>query len=160
MGAKSYTGVAWLHIQALRVANESRVGTAESDQDLINRGVGLDLLGKPREKDVEFISLRGMVFGSEEFRSTMIGQATMAAVEDVIGQLIALFQPNTARAASLRRRCCAVRGTGVEAGNRPVANPRAQVGHLYGSTNTAGMTRSEGLHPTPRGAILGRSFWE
>jgi len=33
-----------------------------------------------------------MFFGSEEFRGTVIGRATMAAVEDVIGQLIALFQ--------------------------------------------------------------------
>ncbi|MCZ6650429.1 MAG: hypothetical protein O7D35_07155 [Acidobacteria bacterium] len=92
-GYKSYTGVAGLHVQALRVADESRMGTAESDQELTERDVGLDLLGRPRAKDVEFINLKGLAFGSKEFHATMIGQATMAAVEDVIGQLIALFRP-------------------------------------------------------------------
>ena len=96
-GYKSYTGVASLYIQALRVADQSRIGTAESDQELTNRGVGLDLLGKPRDEDVEFFGLAEMIFGSEEFRETVIGQATMAAAEDVISQLIVLFRPNKLR---------------------------------------------------------------
>lgn len=93
-GYKSYTGVAGLYIHVLRVVNESRMGTAESAQELIERGVGLDLLGKPRDKDVEFTGLKAIVFGSEEFRATVIGQATMAAVGEVIDQLTALFRPN------------------------------------------------------------------
>ena len=77
-----------------------------------------------------------MVFGSEEFRSTMIGQATMAAVEDVIGQLIALFQPNELELAGRVAEIISVYGTdvfinigsesGVRAGYRFVVLPGLQ----------------------------------
>ena len=132
-GYKSYTGVAALWIQALRVADESRIGTAESNQELVDRGVGLDLLGKPREEDVEFFGLAGMVFGSEEFRATVIGQATMAAAEDVISQLIATFRPNELKLDGRVAEIISVHGTdvfidigsesGVRAGSRFVVYP-------------------------------------
>ena len=135
-GYKSYTGVASLYIQALRVADESRIGAAESDQELTDRGVGLDLLGKPREEDIEFFGLDEMIFGSEEFRATVIGQATMAAAEDVIGQLMALFRPSELRLDGRVPEIISVYGTdvfidigsesGVRAGNRFVVYPGLQ----------------------------------
>jgi hypothetical protein len=91
-GYKSYTGTAHLTVNALRVADGTDLGAVDTRQEVVERGVGLDLLGKPREQDLGFTGLRTMDFGSEEFQTTPIGQATVQAVADLGTQLASLVR--------------------------------------------------------------------
>jgi hypothetical protein len=92
-GYKAYKGIAELEVQLTRSDNQQRVGNAHSQQETVDRGVGLDLLGKPREQDRQFASLGQMEYGSEEFRGTAIGQATIMAMDEVIQQLAQFVRP-------------------------------------------------------------------
>jgi hypothetical protein len=91
-GYKAYKGTAELEVQLIRADNQ-RIGNAHSQQESLDRGVALDLLGKPREQDRQFAGLGQMEYGSKEFRSTAIGQATIAAMDEVIQQLAQLARP-------------------------------------------------------------------
>ncbi len=93
-GYKSYAGVAEITLQALRVADGSDVGSIASRQEPIDRGLGLDLLGKPREQDLQFTRLDQIEFGSSEFEATVIGQATLTAMDDLAVQLAELLRPS------------------------------------------------------------------
>ena len=92
-GYKSYKGVSEMELQLIRVADLTRVGSAHSRQEVIDRGLGLDLLGKPRRQDYQFANLGEMPYGSEEFRSTAIGQATVQAMEDLLQKAAPLLRP-------------------------------------------------------------------
>lgn len=92
-GYKSYTGVAEIEVQLTRAASQERIGNAHSQQETVDRGIGLDLLGKPRKQDTQFYSLAQMEFGSEEFRDTAIGQATVSAMDEIIQLLTQLVRP-------------------------------------------------------------------
>lgn len=92
-GYKSYRGITEVELKAVRVADRSTVGNLYSRKETTERGLGLDLLGKPREQDQQFVNLRDMAFGSEEFRTTGIGQATLAAMAELIGKLAGILKP-------------------------------------------------------------------
>lgn len=92
-GYKSYTGEVDLEVQALRVADRSEALSVTGGSELTDRDVGLDLLGKPRQQDLEFTSLHDLPFGSPAFRETVLGKATLAAVEEVLDDLIPLVRP-------------------------------------------------------------------
>ena len=92
-GYKSYRGITEVELKAVRVADQSTVGNLYSRRETTDRGLGLDLLGKPRDKDQQFANLRDMAFGSEEFRATGIGQATLAAMAELIGKLAGILKP-------------------------------------------------------------------
>ena len=92
-GYKSYKGVSELEIHLVRVADLSRIGSAHSRQEVIDRGLGLDLLGKPRRQDYQFANLGEMTYGSEEFRNTAIGQATVQSMEDLLQKAAPLLRP-------------------------------------------------------------------
>lgn len=92
-GYKSYKGTAKMSLDAWRVEDGQYLGSMATLQEPVDRGLGLDLLGKPREQDLQFVNLKGMVFGSEEFLGTAIGQATTMALDDLIAQLAEAVQP-------------------------------------------------------------------
>ena len=60
---------------------------------MVSRGLGIDLLGKPRKQDEQFINLGSMAFGSEEFLATALGEATAAAVTEMTAKLAEELQP-------------------------------------------------------------------
>lgn len=92
-GYKSYTGTARLELQIVRVEDGSGVGTVEAARELTDRDVGLDLLGKPREQDLKFTGLKDTPFGSQAFRETVLGQATLEAVGELLQKLTGLVRP-------------------------------------------------------------------
>lgn len=93
-GYKSYVGVVAMRVGALRIQDQRDMGMVTSEQEVSDRDLGLDLFGKPRKQDVEFAELRDFEFGSEPFRKSLLGQATMAAMAEVVSGLEALFQPD------------------------------------------------------------------
>ena len=92
-GYKSYSAVAQMSVEIARVDDGSTIGHAEALRELTDRDVGLDLLGKPREQDLEFASLKELEFGSEEFRQTLLGQATVETVGELVQKIAAAFEP-------------------------------------------------------------------
>jgi hypothetical protein len=93
-GYKSYVGVVVMRVGALRIEDQRDLGMVTAEQELSDRDLGLDLFGKPRKQDVEFAELREFEFGSEPFRKSLLGQATMVAMAEVVSGLEALFQPD------------------------------------------------------------------
>jgi len=92
-GYKSYKGTAEIEATAFRIDDGSAVGTAHGQAESTERGLGLDLLGKPREQDYQFVNLNQMAFGSEEFSETAVGRAVMAVMDDVVEELVAELRP-------------------------------------------------------------------
>ena len=92
-GYKSYSAVAQMSVEIARVDDGSAIGKAEALRELSDRDVGLDLLGKPREQDLQFAGLKELEFGSEEFRQTLLGQATVEAVGELVHKVAAAFEP-------------------------------------------------------------------
>ena len=92
-GYKSYSAVAQMSVEIARVDDGSAIGKAEVQRDLTDRDLGLDLLGKPREQDLQFAGLKELEFGSEEFRQTLLGQATVEAVGELVHKVAAAFEP-------------------------------------------------------------------
>ena len=92
-GYKSYSAVAQMRVEIARVDDGSAIGQAETQRDLTDRDVGLDLLGKPREQDLQFAGLKEVEFGSEEFRQTLLGQATVEAIGELVHKVAAVFEP-------------------------------------------------------------------
>ena len=96
-GYKSYKGVAEMEVHLVRAADLTRIGSAHSRQETIDRGLGLDLLGKPRKQDYQFANLGEMAYGSEEFRGTAIGEATVLAMAEVVEKAVQLLRPTGIR---------------------------------------------------------------
>ena len=92
-GYKAYKGLAEMEVQLIRAGDLDRIGNAQAQKEVVDRGLGLDLLGKPREQDYQFINLAQMQYGSEEFRGTAIGQATIAVMDDIMQQVAHLVRP-------------------------------------------------------------------
>ena len=92
-GYKSYSGIAKMELTAVRVEDGNRLGTVEAERELIDRDLGLDLLGKPREQDVQFTGLKEVPFGSEEFRQTVLGKATLETIDELLQKLTGLVHP-------------------------------------------------------------------
>ena len=92
-GYKSYSAVAQMRVEIARAGDGGTIGQAETLRELTDRDVGLDLLGKPREQDLQFASLKEVEFGSEEFRQTLLGQATVEAIGELVHKVAAVFEP-------------------------------------------------------------------
>ncbi|MFA6111568.1 MAG: hypothetical protein WDA75_22645 [Candidatus Latescibacterota bacterium] len=124
-GYKSYTGAVSLEVQALRVADRTEALSVTGESELTDRDVGLDLLGKPRQQDLEFAGLRDLPFGSPAFRETVLGKATLEAVGEVLDDLTPLVRPAGFMAAGRSGVVLSVQGAelylslGIEDGLRP-----------------------------------------
>ena len=83
-GYKSYTAKVELsYVRILRVADGTPMGSVGGEADKNERGLGLELLGKPRKRDLEFYSLDSLDFGSKGFIGTLMGEATVEALNKV-----------------------------------------------------------------------------
>ena len=71
-----------------------------SKKQTTDRDLGLDLFGKPRERDFQYANLDKMAFGSDEFRATPIGEATLLAIVDIADKLSELILPGNIRLGS------------------------------------------------------------
>ncbi|MBT6149710.1 MAG: hypothetical protein HN712_12965 [Gemmatimonadetes bacterium] len=92
-GYKAYTGLAEAELSVLDGTELSRLGLVHARQEIVDRDLGLDLLGRPRSQDLGFFTLGEIVYGGEEFERTALGQATLKMMEDLIQQLARLLQP-------------------------------------------------------------------
>lgn len=109
-GYKSYKGTAELEVTAYRVDDGSAVGAVHGREESTQRGLGLDLLGKPREQDYQFANLNKMAFGSEEFRETAVGQAVVAVIDEVVEKLATKLRPEGVELADEAPRVLSVYG--------------------------------------------------
>ena len=99
-GYKSFSGIAELELTAMRGGDLSTIGSLYSKKETTDRNIGLDLFGKPREQDFQFVNLDKMVFGSDDFRATPIGEATFRALVEVADKLSELILPGNIRLGS------------------------------------------------------------
>ncbi len=93
-GYKSYSGVAEIELRVLRVHDESEFDLLHTRKEIIDRDLGLDLLGKPRNQDLQFVNLAKIPFGSTDFDSTAIGEATQDAMGELVNKLIEMIKPS------------------------------------------------------------------
>lgn len=138
-GYKSYTGIADVELKALWVRDQREAGTVRASREIIDRDLGLDLLGKPRAQDVQFLGLKDMTFGSEEFLGTAIGQATVEAMDEVIHKLEELIRPS-----------------GLKLGNQPAEILSVYEDEIYiniGSENRLHAGLRFEVYPGPKRAI-------
>jgi hypothetical protein len=96
-GYKSYNSkVSVDQVRILRVADGRPLGTVKGEENKTSRGLGLELLGKPRQMDLEFYSLDSLDFGSKRYLSTLLGQTTVEALNKVHKEIRAIItKPDT-----------------------------------------------------------------
>ena len=99
-GYKSFRGIAEVEMTAVRGEDASLIGTMYSKQETTDREVGLDLFGKPRDQDFQYVNLDKMIFGSKDFRNTPIGVATVKALVEIVDKLSVLIRPGDIRLGS------------------------------------------------------------
>ncbi|MFC1539728.1 hypothetical protein ACFL6H_09915 [Candidatus Latescibacterota bacterium] len=91
-GYKSYTtNVSLSHVRVLRVSDGTPLGTMSGQADKKESGLGLELLGKPRELDIEFYSLDSLDFGSKRFLGTLMGITAVEALNKVHTEIRAVL---------------------------------------------------------------------
>ena len=93
-GYKSFKGTAELEVTLVRVRTRTTLSPVHALREVLDRGLGFDLLGRPRKQDLEFAALRRMEFGSEDFLTTALGQATVEAFTSIVDGLDALISPS------------------------------------------------------------------
>ena len=87
-GYKSYTTKVKIEqVRVLRVSDGRPLGTVRGEESKNSRGLGLELFGKPRQMDLEFISMDSLDFGSKRYLNTMWGQTTIEALNKVHKEL-------------------------------------------------------------------------
>ena len=96
-GYKSFSGIAELELTAMRGHDLSTIGRLYSKKETTDRDIGLDLFGKPRDRDLQYVNLDKMDFGSDDFRATPIGEATVRALAEVADKLSELIRPGNIR---------------------------------------------------------------
>lgn len=83
-GYKSYVAkVKVSNVRVIRVADSKNLGIAKGEASKDEKGLGLELFGKPRKRDMEFYSLDSLDFGSKRFLGTLMGTATVEALNKV-----------------------------------------------------------------------------
>ena len=91
-GYKSYTAkVEFSHVRILRVTDGTPMGSVSGESEKNERGFGLELLGKPRKRDLEFYSLDSLDFGSKRFLSSLMGETTVDALNKVQKEIRAII---------------------------------------------------------------------
>ncbi|MEC9379894.1 MAG: hypothetical protein VX528_13065 [Candidatus Latescibacterota bacterium] len=92
-GYKSWEGTAEVAVALHSGAGFDRLNTSTARHESRNRGVGLDLLGKPREGDLHFVRLEEMEHGGPEFLETALGEATRLTIQQITTELLPVLQP-------------------------------------------------------------------
>ncbi len=126
-GYKSYTSnVELSNVRVLRVIDGTPLGSASGDSEKNERGLGLDLLGKPRERDLEFYSLDSLDFSSKGFLDTLMGEATVEALNKVQKEIRAIITlPDTGWFAEKKFKIISVDGgiVNIDAGSSEGIKP-------------------------------------
>lgn len=126
-GYKSYTARVELnHVRVLRVADGTPLGSVSGDADKNERGLGLELLGKPRKRDLEFYSLDSLDFGSKRFLGTLLGETTVEALNKVQKEIRAIITlPDTSWYAEKKFKVISVDGgiVNIDAGSADGIKP-------------------------------------
>lgn len=151
-GYKSYTGVAKLKLLALRVEDQSEIGVVEAERELVDRDLGLDLLGKPREQDLQFVNLKDLPFGSEGFRQTVLGQATLEVVDELLQKLANLIRPQPLELEGQPAEILSVSGTEVYV--NVGSENGLQRGYRFAVFPGARRVREEGADPQQRIGVV------
>ena len=102
-GYRSYASTAKLAATLWRVVDGRELGIVGGEEEVRDRGLGLTLLGRPSEKDSQFYGLDRIEFGSEEFRKTIIGQATIEALRQIKSKIEEVITPPSALKEPTRR---------------------------------------------------------
>lgn len=90
-GYKSYVAkVKVSHVRVLRVNDGVPLGTVEGESEQKERGLGLEIMGKPRRRDLEFYSLDSLDFGAKRFLGTLMGEAAVDALNKVQKEIRAI----------------------------------------------------------------------
>ncbi|MBT4613403.1 MAG: hypothetical protein HOC05_25370 [Gemmatimonadetes bacterium] len=89
-GYKSWEGTAELEV---RLAGGGLRHQSQARHVTQNRGIGLDLLGKPREQDLHYVRLEEMEYGGPEFLQTALGEATQNMMRQITSELVEILQP-------------------------------------------------------------------
>ena len=92
-GYTSYTALVEVEIQLLQPLSGSQVGAAAGKAEMTDRDLGLTLLGKPTRKEAALLELNEIPFGVERFRQTIIGKATLAALQQLTKEIEAKTSP-------------------------------------------------------------------
>jgi len=91
-GYKSYVAkVKVSHVRVLRVTDGTPLGTVEGESEKTEKGLGLELFGKPRSRDLEFYSLDSLDYGSKRFLNTLMGEAAVEALNQVQKEIRAII---------------------------------------------------------------------
>lgn len=97
-GYKSYKAkVKVEQVRILNVANGQQLGRSiKGESDKTDRGLGLELFGKERKRDLEFYGLDSLDFGSKRFLASLMGQVTVEALNKVQKEIRAVISlPDT-----------------------------------------------------------------
>jgi hypothetical protein len=89
-GYKSWEGTAELEV---RLVGGGLRHQSQARHVIQNRGLGLDLLGKPREQDLHYVRLEEMEYGGSEFLQTALGEATQNMMRQIVTELTQILQP-------------------------------------------------------------------
>ena len=128
------------------------MGVAETLRELNDRDLGLDLLGKPREQDTQFAGLKDVEFGSEEFRQTLLGRATVEAIDDLVQKIAAVFQPGGIEIAGISPEIISVYGDDIycNLGSEHGLRPRFR----FAVHPNADRVQADGLDPLQSVAVV------
>lgn len=74
-----------------RVIDAKALGTVGGKGEVKDRSAAMTLMGKPTQRDDEFFGLDTIVFGSDEFRQTIIGEACDKALAELGGKIDGLI---------------------------------------------------------------------
>ena len=87
---RSYSAeISLLDVGLIKVATEREVDTIDLSRESVERPLGLDLFGRPRQQDLEFRELFDVDFGSERFFELPLGKLTADAFQELGVQIIA-----------------------------------------------------------------------
>ena len=138
-GYKSYTGSAAIDMQAVWIQDQQEAGFVSASREIVDRDLGLDLLGKPRDQDIQFLNLKEIPFASEDFIATPIGQATVEVMDELMPKLEELIKPS-----------------GLKLGNHPAEILSVYEEEIYiniGSENRLRLGFRFEIYPGPKRAI-------
>lgn len=151
-GYKSYSGIAKLELRAVRVDDQSEMGLVEAERELVDRDLGLDLLGKPRDQDLQFAGLKEVAFGGEDFRATILGKATLETIDELLQKLVQQVRPQALNLGGQPAELLSVYGTDVYI-NIGSEN-RLRAGYRFEVFPGSQRVRQEGIDPLLRIGVV------
>ncbi|MFH1006239.1 MAG: hypothetical protein V1800_01890 [Candidatus Latescibacterota bacterium] len=101
-GYRSFSSNVRLEATLWRVMDGRELGVLGGEGEVMDRDIGLTLLGRPTENDSQFYGLTDVEFGSEVFRKTILGRAMAEALQEIKAKVEEVVTPPSALKASTR----------------------------------------------------------